>query len=120
MLASTGWVLAAGGLEAANEAIFAPILDNKTPWTNFNWRVVPATLVMAGALGVIEKAAPKFGVGLGVLVFLSVLLVPYGNAPSPIQNLMSVIGANPIPGPLPGANLNTAPGVLPYIPPVGG
>lgn len=97
MLASTGWVLAAGALEAANEALFAPLTSNKTPWKNFNWRIVPATLVMAGTIGVIEKAAPKFGVGLGILVFMSVLVIPYGTAQTPFENLTSVLGLNKIP-----------------------
>jgi hypothetical protein len=92
MLQSVGWVLAAGALEAANEAVFAPLLSQGTVWQNFNWRIVPATAVMAGFVGVIEKAAPKFGVGLGILVFASALLIPYGNAPTPLQNLLKVMG----------------------------
>jgi hypothetical protein len=92
MLQSAGWVLAAGALEAANEAVFAPLLGQGTIWQNFNWRIIPATAVMAGAVSVIEKASPKFGVGLGILVFASVLLIPYGNAPTPVQNLIKVMG----------------------------
>jgi hypothetical protein len=112
MLASTGWILAAGGLEAANEALFAPLLNNQTPWQNFNWRIVPATAVMAAVVGVIEKAAPKFGVGLGVLVFASVLIVPYGKAETPLQNLLSVMGWNKIPGTPPKTNNPTALGII--------
>jgi hypothetical protein len=96
MLASSGWVLAAGGLEAANEAIFVPLEGGGTPWKNFNWRIVPATLVMAGVVGVVEKAAPKFGVGLGILVFMSVLLIRYGNAPTPLTNLMAILSPTPL------------------------
>lgn len=92
MLASAGWVLAAGSLEAANEAIFVPLEGGGTIWSNFNWRIIPATAVMAGAVAVIEKAAPKFGVGLGILVFMSVLLIPYGNAGTPLENLIKVMG----------------------------
>lgn len=92
MLQSAGWVLAAGALEAANEAVFVPLLGGGTVWQNFNWRIIPATAVMAGFVGVIEHAAPKFGVGLGILVFVSVLLIPYGNARTPIENLLRVMG----------------------------
>lgn len=90
MSASTGWILAAGALEAANEALFAPIIFNQPPWKSFNWRIVPATAVMAVAVGLVEKIAPKFGAGLGMLVFLSVILVPYGMAPTPFENLLLV------------------------------
>lgn len=96
MLASAGWVLAAGSLEAANEALFVPLLGGGSVWKNFNWRIVPATAVMAGAVSIIEKASPKFGVGLGVLVFMTVLIVPFGNAPTPLENLFSVLGYNPV------------------------
>jgi hypothetical protein len=93
MLSSTGWVLAAGGMVAVNEAIFAPLVEHKTPWTSLNWRIVPATAVLALIIGGVEKVNAPFGKGLGMLVFLSVLIVPYGNAPTPIDNIAKVIGA---------------------------
>lgn len=93
MLDSTGYVLAAGALVAANEAIFAPIADHKTPWTSLNWRIIPATAVLALIIGGAEKLNAPFGKGLGMLVLLSVLVIPYGNAPSPISNIAKVIGA---------------------------
>lgn len=93
MLSSTGWVLAAGGLVAVNEAIFAPLVEHKTPWTSLNWRIVPATAVLALIIGGVEKVNAPFGKGLGMLVFLSILIVPYGKAPTPIDNIAKVIGA---------------------------
>lgn len=93
MLDSTGFILAAGGLVAANEAIFAPIVDHTTPWTSLNWRIVPATAILALAIGGVEKLNAPFGKGLGALVLLSVLVIPYGKAATPLQNIAKVIGA---------------------------
>jgi hypothetical protein len=93
MLSSTGYVLAAGGLVMANEAIFAPIVDHTKPWTSLNWRIVPATAILAILLGGVEKLNAPFGKGLGMLVLLSVLVIPEGNAPTPLQNIAKVIGA---------------------------
>jgi len=92
MLASTGYVLAAGGLAAANEALFSPLLTGQAPWKSLNWKIVPATGVLALVLAGFEKLAPKFGAGLGALVLLSVLVIRTGNAPSPLENLSSLLG----------------------------
>lgn len=96
MLSSTGFVLAAGAIEVANEAIFAPLAKDakdSTPWKNLNWRIIPATAVLALLIGGAEKLNAPFGKGLGMLVLLSVLVIPYGNAPSPLSNVAKVIGA---------------------------
>jgi hypothetical protein len=97
MLNSTGYVLAAGALVMANEAIFAPIVDHTAPWTSLNWRLVPATAVMAILIGGAEKLNAPFGKALGGLVLLSVLVIPFGKtADSPsssiLQNIAKVIG----------------------------
>jgi hypothetical protein len=86
-----GFVLAAGGIEIANEALFAPIVNHTSPWTNLNWRLVPATAVLALVLGGIEKINAPFGKGLGVLVLMSVLIIPVGKAPTPLQNITKVV-----------------------------
>lgn len=93
MLDSTGYVLAAGGLVIANEAIFAPIADHTTPWKSLNWRLIPATAILALVIGGAEKLNAPFGKGLGMLVLLSVLVIPTGNAQTPLQNIAKVIGA---------------------------
>lgn len=96
MLSSVGFVLAAGAIEVANEAFFAPLAGDpksKNPWKNLNWRIVPATAVLALLIGGAEKLNAPFGKGLGALVLLSVLIIPYGNAPSPLSNIGKVIGA---------------------------
>lgn len=89
---STGVVLAVGGITAANEVLFAPLAGHGTPWKNFNWRVIPATLGLALALNGLEKIAPGFATGLAWLALLAVLIVPFGNAPTPLENALKVIG----------------------------
>jgi hypothetical protein len=89
---STGYVLAAGGLVLANEAIFAPVATGKTPLVAINWRVIPATAIMALMLAGLESINPEFGGGLGMLVLLSVLVIPMGHGGSPLENLAKAIG----------------------------
>lgn len=98
---STGLVLAAGGVALANEVVFAPVkasttdpgkIDSNAFVARFNWRILPATAVLALTLGGLEKAAPDFAVGLAGLALLTVLLVPVGNAPTPIENVVRFLG----------------------------
>lgn len=88
---STGYVVAAGALVLANDAIFVPVETGQSPLQTINWRVIPATAIMAVALAGVESIAPEFGAGLGLLVLLSVLVIPVGNAPTPLENLASVV-----------------------------
>ena len=89
---STGYVLAAGGIVLANEAIFVPLKSGQTPLQTINWRVVPATAIMAIMLAGVESINEGFGAGLGMLVLLSVLVIPFGNAGSPLENLAHSVG----------------------------
>ena len=52
---STGYVLAAGGLALANEAIFVPLETGKTPLQTINWRIIPATAILALVLAGVEQ-----------------------------------------------------------------
>lgn len=92
MAQSTGFVLAAAGIAAANEAIFLPASQHKPLWKDFNWRLVPAaaaaTLVLAG----LEKISPPLGKGLAAMVLLAVVITPTGNAGSPLENAMKMLG----------------------------
>lgn len=92
---SAGFVLAAGGLAAANEVVFAPLahpsVQTLSMADSFNWRIVPATLILALLLGGLESVAPDFAAGLGGLVLLSVLVIPVGNAGTPIDNIAKVV-----------------------------
>lgn len=91
MARAAGFVVAAGAIVAANEVIFVPIQSGSPAWNNLNWRIVPATAIMALLLSGVESLAPEFGAALGGLVLLSVLVIPFGNAPSPLQNLASAV-----------------------------
>lgn len=92
MAESTGYILAAAGIAAANEAIFAPAAAGKPLWVNFNWRIVPATAVAALALAGLEQLSPPLGKGLAMLALLTVLMLPVGNAKSPTDNLSKMLG----------------------------
>ena len=69
-----------------------PLDGNGQIWTNLNWRVIPATAIMAVALTGIDSLAPGFGAGLGMLVLLSVLVIPVGAAGTPLNNLAKLTG----------------------------
>ena len=92
MAESTGLILAAAGIAAANEAIFAPAATGQPLWDNFNWRIVPATAVAALALAGLEQLSMPLGKGLAMLALLTVLMIPVGNAPSPIENVSKMLG----------------------------
>jgi hypothetical protein len=88
---STGFVLAAGGIAAANEAIFAPAATGQPLWVGFNWRLIPATALAALMIGGMEKISPPFGKGLGILVLMAALMLPTGKAPSAIENAAKIL-----------------------------
>ena len=92
MAKSTGIVLAAGGLALANEMLFAPIAGGGAPsFSSINWRILPATGILALTLAGLEKVASNFAVGLAGLVFLAVLIIPVGKARSPIENVAKTV-----------------------------
>ena len=98
MASAAGLVLAAGGIAAANEAIFVPIAAGKDFTTSLKtdtnlWRIVPATAILAMVLTGLEKISEPLGKGLAGLVLLAVLIVPVGNAPTPIENAEKMITA---------------------------
>lgn len=93
MAQSTGLILAAGGIALANGALFNDPSASATPWVpNLNWRIVPATVILALVLGAMEQAAPKFAVGLAGLTLLASLVIPmeHGNK-SFLDNLASIV-----------------------------
>lgn len=89
MADSTGIVLAVGGITAANELLFAPATGGKV---SFNWRIIPATAGLALALAGLERLSHAFAVGLAWLSLAAVLSVPFGNAPTPLQNAIKIMG----------------------------
>lgn len=84
--------LTAGGIALANEALFAPLSEGKTPFTGVNWRIIPATGILAAVLTGLDHLASGFGRGLAILVLISVLIVPYGHAPSVLDSVSGVLG----------------------------
>lgn len=88
MAESTGIVLVVGGITAANELLFAP----GHGLARFNWRIIPATGLLALALAGLEHVAPKFAVGLAWLSLATVLIVPFGGAPTPLENATKALG----------------------------
>ncbi len=93
MAESTGFILAAAGIAAANEAIFAPAATGKPLFVSFNWRIIPATAIAGFTLAGLEKISPQLGKGLAILALLAVLMVPTGmNTPSPIDNIAKMLG----------------------------
>lgn len=90
MAQSTGPVLAVGAITLANEALFAPAAGAGK--IAVNWRVVPATAGLALALAGLEKVAPGFAVGLAWLSLLAALSIRFGNAPTPLENALKILG----------------------------
>jgi hypothetical protein len=103
MARSTGIVIATGAITLANDAIFAPALTGgkkggvsagliSTGAGAVNWRIIPATAGLALALAGLERIAPAFAVGLAWLSLATVLIVPFGNAPTPLENATRLLG----------------------------
>lgn len=92
MAGSTGIILAAGGIVAANELIFTPVAHNQPLWQNFNWRIIPATAIAAVALAGVESFSPPLGKGLAILALLGVLFKSVGNADSVFSNVTKYMG----------------------------
>lgn len=89
MARSTGIVLGVGAITAANELLLAPLAGAKV---SFNWRIIPATAGLALALAGLERLAPGFAVGLAYLALAAVLVVPFSNNPTPLDNFIKVMG----------------------------
>lgn len=88
----TGVVLAAGAVTAANEALFAPLTHNGTPWQNLNWKLLPATAGLALALNGLANLSESFARGLAWLTLAAALMLPVGKAKTPVENLVTLLG----------------------------
>lgn len=89
---AAGIFLAAGAITLVNEAVFAPVASGGKITADFNWRIIPATLLGALAFGGLAKLSPGLAVGLASLVLMSVLLLPMGKAGSPLTNASKMLG----------------------------
>jgi hypothetical protein len=92
MAKSTGIILVVGGISFANEAVFAPIASGGDIRSDWNWRIIPGTLIAAAVLGAVEQVSPKLAVGLAYISLVTVLLTRVGNAPSPVENAAKALG----------------------------
>ena len=89
--------MAAGGIAAANEAIFAPLAQHKDFVTSLKsdtnlWRLIPATAILAMMLTGLEKMSEPLGKGMAGTVLLAVLIIPVGNTTAPLENLAKFVG----------------------------
>ena len=82
--------LATGAVTAANELFFAPSASGS--WRDLNWRVLPATIVWAGAVGVIGSLSPRLALGLAVTALITASLSSFGNAKAPVINIANTLG----------------------------
>lgn len=89
MAKAEGIAVIVGAVTLANEAIFAPMAGQKA---SVNWKIIPATAGLALALAGLEQIAPGFAVGLAWLALATALIVPFGNAPTPLENLNKAFG----------------------------
>lgn len=122
MASAAGIVLAAGGIAAANEAIFVPMSEGKDFTSSISsdtnlWRIVPAIGILALVLTGLEKVSEPLGKGLAGLILLAVIIVPVGKAPTPLESLNAAFGLTQMkkppffPTPTGKAPPNTIPGV---------
>jgi hypothetical protein len=82
MAATTGPVLALGGITMINESV----LHNQP----FNWKIPVATGVLAGIMALVEKASPGLATGLVWIATAAVLLTRVNpNVPSPTESFAS-------------------------------
>lgn len=91
MARSTGPVILAGTLAAANEALFSPLAGGQGADWGSVWRLVPVTAGLAAGLALLEKAAPQFATGLAWLLVAGVLVFPPGHAAPLITNVNKVL-----------------------------
>jgi len=87
---AAGIVLLAGGITAANELIFIPATGSGA--AKFNWRIIPATVVLAAGIGGLDAVVPTLATGLAVVMLTTVLFARFSNAPAPLENLFKAMG----------------------------
>lgn len=91
MAETTGPVILAGAIAAANESLFAPISTGGKVNTGAVFRLIPATAGLALALALLERAVPQFAKGLAWLLVFGVLIFPVGHAPSVLDNANKIL-----------------------------
>lgn len=93
MAGSTGLVLAAAGLAVANDVAFAPMAQHKpVDLTKINWKIIPATAILALMLDGLGKLSPGFATSLAGITLGLVLVTPVSGSKSPVDNLTKAMG----------------------------
>lgn len=85
MARSTAPILLTGGISFANQWLGNGQLDLK---------IIPATLVAAGALALVEQipGAAPLAAGIGWVALITLLFARLGGRPSPIDNVRKITG----------------------------
>lgn len=91
MADSTGPVLIAGALAAANESLFGPMASGKPADWSATFRLVPVTAGLAIGLALLERAAPQFATGLAWLLVAGVFIFPAGNQPPILTSVNKIL-----------------------------
>lgn len=89
-MSAAGIALGVGGITVANELLFSPAAGGTL---QFNWRIIPATAIFAFLLAGLEKIDATIADGIGYTALVTALVVPFGNAKSPLENLDTLLGA---------------------------
>lgn len=92
MARSTGIVLAVGAISLANDAVFTPMAAGGDIDFEFNWRIIPATLIAAALLGAIEQASAELAMALAYIALVTILLARIDGKPAPIENAAKALG----------------------------
>lgn len=81
--------LATGVISGVNEVLFAPLAGNGV---HFNWRIIPATGILAFLVEGLSKLNPQLALGVSVTALLTALFGSFGNAGSPVSNAAKALG----------------------------
>jgi hypothetical protein len=81
--------LATGTITGMNEILFAPLAGGKP---DFNWRIIPATAILALLVEGLSRLNPQIALGISVAALITSLFAPLGNAGSPIVNAEKALG----------------------------
>jgi hypothetical protein len=84
--------LVTGALAAGNEAVFAPLAGNGTFSSDFNWRIIPATVIFAALMEGLSDVNMKVAMGISVTALITVVFNSTGKAGSPVLNLAKAMG----------------------------
>jgi hypothetical protein len=84
MAASTGPILAAGGITFVNGWLF----NNQAP----NLKVLLATGIAALGLGLLSVPLPGAAEGIAWIALITVIFAPLNGQPAPAENLLKISG----------------------------